>query len=193
MRHVSVCAILVLISAACTHVTPVRPSDPSDRGLEALIQRTGEASTSRREAGPEAAIVLGVVSHEPGQNVSPLVPARSFAFAQDTSSWYNTGTGSLERASTATIREIRFTNRSRGALEGLGLGLLGGAALGALALSQGQNTDGFFSEGDLAWIGAVLGGATGGLVGVVLGALAEHREVYRFEPDASASSNLSSR
>lgn len=179
MRRVILCAILVLTPTACTHATSVRLHSPSDPGLEAITRRAGGTSRIPSEGGPDAAVSL----REDGQGSVPLVPARSLVFALDTSSWYNAETQMLERTSTAGIREVRFTNRTRGAFEGLGLGVLAGGALGALLLMgqdgdcQGDGSCFRFSRGDMGWIGAVLGGAAGGLIGGVRRGKREQRGI----------------
>jgi hypothetical protein len=58
------------------------------------------------------------------------------------------------------------------------LGAVGGGAAGALlGMSSGGSSDGFFTSGDMAGIGAVVLGAVGTVVGTAVGASKE-REVW---------------
>ncbi len=109
--------------------------------------------------------------------------------APDSTSWFDARTDELRTVPTAEVVEVRFVKRGKGALEGLGIGLLTGALTGAvLGLADGDDPPGWFSmtAEQKAGLGAIGLGGLGGLIGPVVGAGVGHRDIYRFEarPDS---------
>jgi len=115
----------------------------------------------------------------------------------DSATWVNAVSGRPQTVATAEIRQIRFKKSGRGALQGLGIGLLTGATLGGII--------GFASGGDppckpapnnvldfceafrlsaveKAAVGAIYLGIAGALVGSPTGALMGSKEEYQLIP-----------
>jgi hypothetical protein len=104
---------------------------------------------------------------------------RDFHLAEDSTQWRDLNTNKAQSISTSEIREISIKNSGRGAWEGFGLGLLAGAATGAVigfasGDDPGANGHGFetlfaHTAGEKALVYDVVTGGGGGLLGVVIG------------------------
>ena len=99
----------------------------------------------------------------------------------DSTSWLDPETGRFESVATAEIQEMRFVRHGKGALEGLGMGLLVGAVVGG-ALGASARCEGwcFVSQGELALIGGAVLGGIGALVGAPIGAAVGSKEIFHF-------------
>lgn len=95
--------------------------------------------------------------------------------------------GQMHTVATDAIEQVAFVQGGRGALDGLGIGLLMGGAGGAMVgLASGStcNEDDLFCDpGFYAAAFGALFGAIGGLVGGAIGSVRGHRTVYRLRAD----------
>ena len=80
------------------------------------------------------------------------------------------------------VQEIRFVNRGRGAMQGAGIGLLIGAVGGA-TLGYSSDGDNYYSAKDMALILGVLGGTSGGFLGIITGSLNGRQNRYKIIKD----------
>jgi hypothetical protein len=159
-------AVLATVAAvtACSHTTYVSPPDMRSC-----------ARVSEKIAGHKATVTLTNGAQFEAQGV--LV-------ALDSVSWLDPQTDELRTVPTAEVWEIHIISHGKGALEGLGIGLLTGALTGAaLGASDGDDPPGWFSmtAAQKAKGGAVVLGGLGALVGPTVGAGVGHRDVYRFD------------
>jgi len=89
---------------------------------------------------------------------------------------------------TAAIRTIRVTRPGRGALDGLGLGFLGGTLVGAVAgaLAGASQSGGLTCHDSPAClfpaIGAGVGAFAGAFIGMIAGAIKGHAPPVEFDP-----------
>jgi hypothetical protein len=111
--------------------------------------------------------------------------ADKLRFAPDSTSWVDPNTRRVIAVQTTEVSDVRFVRRGAGALEGLGLGLLGGALTGAIiGFADGDDPpESFlsFTAEEKAVIGGVLLGGVGGLLGLPIGAAVGSKDVYRIE------------
>ena len=106
----------------------------------------------------------------------------------DSTSWFDPKTGRVRSVATGAISEITFIRKGRGALQGLGIGLVVGALSGAfLGLVHGDDPPCGeswicfrFTAQQKAMIGAVSLGSLGGAVGSLTGAILGSKNRYRF-------------
>ena len=189
---------LVLVLAGCTHT---RNAGFIGGGSYAEINRLG--------AGKEATVTLAVEPYmKVGGGGSMVTDQRdiqvsNLQMALDSTSWLNPRTGRFETVATARIREIRIvkTNHGRGALAGLGGGLLIGAAVGAgygYALGDTTRDNSGIptscerprrehdvgipcTAGEKAAALAIIVGGLSGALGLIVGAAAGSEEIYRFK------------
>ena len=152
----SLCARLavlaVLVLAGCTHSHPLNAASPESR------------SHVNARAEQKSALVTLYDGEE--------VRARSLHVAPDVTTWLDPKTGTMRSVPTSELASVRFTDRGRGVLEGLGLGtaigVVSGAVVGAYAEANGD-------EGGYVSIevpGAILGGAVFGSLGLLIGGIA---------------------
>jgi hypothetical protein len=162
-RCMRACAAVLLFATACTHHHPVTTLHPISPEASATAQLgDGRDVAVRAEPTPEGARWIE-------QGETP------------------TTTGVIVES--ADMRSYTTVSRGRGAVEGVALGGLGGATLGAvLGFAGGDDTcqsGSFcilkFSARDKAFLGGVALGAIGAALGGLIGALAGSRDVY--EPD----------
>lgn len=105
----------------------------------------------------------------------------------DSASWRgrNETAFSVPTSEVFAIR-IEKKNRGRGALEGFGLGLLGGGLLGAF-VGLASDPGPYFTTGESMGIAATGIGALGGLVGILIGAVDGSKKAYRIESSSPPS------
>jgi hypothetical protein len=115
--------------------------------------------------------------------------AEEVTISNDSMSWVDRGTEAASQASIREIRNIVLKSHGTGALEGLGLGVAGGGALGAFVGQIAVGNGGEWGSGAGAAIGLILGGGTGIIVGVITGAIVGHSDSYEF-PAAVQSDSL---
>lgn len=107
------------------------------------------------------------------------------ALGHDTLDWSDPRSGIAHEVPTSDIDRVTFRDHGKGGLEGLGLGLLAGAALGVfLGVAQADEQcvspcATVTSEGK-AFVGGVIGAGVGAVLGGALGYVAGHREAYTF-------------
>ncbi len=132
------------------------------------------------------------------QAIVTLLDGRAFyadklQFAPDSTSWLDPNTRSVMAVHTTKVSDVRFVRRGRGALEGLGIGLLGGVLTGALiGLAGGDEPEDFgclpvCTAKAKAFFGGITFGAIGGLIGLPIGAMAGSKDVYHIEPESPQS------
>jgi len=112
--------------------------------------------------------------------------AKKVRFAPDSTTWVMPVTHKLISIQTTDVSEVRFTKRVKGALQGAGFGLLGGALFGVVA-GLSSDEGGFFTPNELAVIGGVYFAALGGIIGLPVGALIGSKEVYHIQADQTKS------
>jgi hypothetical protein len=87
------------------------------------------------------------------------------------------------------IRGYETKRRGRGALDGLGLGMLGGFLAGALVAATQTGEEGtpcvdhcgpHISDGTVMVVGGMVGAAVGGAIGLGTGAIIGHKDRYLF-------------
>jgi len=95
--------------------------------------------------------------------------------------------GQMHTVATDAIEQVAFVQGGRGALDGLGIGLLmggaGGAMIGLASGSTCNEDDLFCDPGFYAAVSGALFGTIGGLVGGAIGSARGHRTVYRLRAD----------
>lgn len=114
-------------------------------------------------------------------------------FTPDWTSWIDPATQTGVKVETREISSIKFMSRGKGALDGLGIGLLTGALVGITAgLSGGDDPPGLFSwtAEEKATIGGIFLGALGALVGLPVGTAAGSSDIYRIDKEISDSSTM---
>ena len=116
-----------------------------------------------------------------------LYYAEKLRLEPDSTLWIDAYAKSAQAAKTSEVAHVRFTRRGKGALEGLGLGLLGGAVSGAiLGFTDGDEpSDSWWpwTAEEKAIIGGIFFGGMGGLTGILIGAIAGSKDVYRPTPE----------
>ena len=97
--------------------------------------------------------------------------------AADLTTWLDPETGGLRSAPTSEVEAVTFRRPGYGALEGLAVGALVGAALGFVAyeIERGDPATAFAGQGEVT--GTI--GLVGGLAGAAVGAALSDRVVYR--------------
>ena len=164
MLHRLFFTALLLWLPACTHTRTVEVASPE-------AQRAINVRVERRTA--RVALAGG-----------SAVSVRALHVAPDVTTWIDPATGKTGSAPTAEVVSVQFTNRGRGLLEGLGLGLVVGAGGGALVglATYEEPRPGelciFCSRSDSALLGAVffgmVGTGLGGLIGLARGSRIVH-------------------
>jgi hypothetical protein len=159
------CARLVvlaaLVLAGCTHHRPLDAASPESRS-HVNARAEGEYALVTLHGGEEA-------------------PARGLHVAPDVTTWLDSDTGEARSVPTTSLASVRFTDRGRGVLEGIGLGTAIGFAFGTVAGTL-DDSGGIVQFSPLL-IGAGYGMA-GFLVGIAVGAERGSRTVYA-PPDAT--------
>jgi hypothetical protein len=158
-----VCAAILLVTA-CTHHHPVATLLPMSTSGEATAQLSDGHDVEVR-AAPTAAGARWIAQGE-----TPATPVRAGVTVES-----------------ADMRSYTTVSRGRGAVEGLALGVLGGAAIGVgIGLASGNDdpTRCFicFSAGDKAILGGFALGSIGLAVGTLLGVMIGSRDVYEVDP-----------
>lgn len=139
------------------------------------------SSNARTELNARAEGETTTLTLRTGESVS----ARSVSVAPDMTTWIDPATGDVRSVSTREVATVRFDNRGRGALEGLGwgaaigagAGVLVGAVSGATDDNEGESIE-VYSSSESAGLAAIVLGVTGGLVGTAVGTIRQRRTVY---------------
>lgn len=153
---------LAVLLAGCSHVRTVDSVGAAETG--AYI------SEINTRAQRQPAIVVLTEGESIKANALQITP--------ESVSWLDSETGQMREVATSEVQEIRFVRRSRGVLQGLGLGALIGAGVGsALGYAGG---DGFlFSAEESALVVGLLGSAVAAAVGIVAGLDGASQDRYR--------------
>ncbi len=157
------CFLFVIIYSGCSHVHILKTGPEGSAQFPDEINHKKTTLTLR--------------------GTGDFTDVRLIRMTPDSTFWKLTN-GQILKASSGEIAQIQFVNRGRGALEGLGIGVLVGGITGAvIGLASGNDNEGFirFSAGAKALMGAVFFGALGGLIGTPIGAAAGSRDIYHFE------------
>lgn len=112
--------------------------------------------------------------------------AASLRIDGDSTSWLDPDTREARTTETSAIEKVEFRSSGRGALNGLGIGILtGGGALALLGLAEGDDTCPpgrwcFFqwTAEEKAGLYGVTGGVLGGLAGLLIGAAVGRTDSY---------------
>lgn len=95
--------------------------------------------------------------------------------------WHDFNLQETRSVPTGLLKAVGRQNRFLGGLEGFGIGLMSGAALGYLVGSLSGAHNKSLDEGGLPWQFSILfGGAVGGITGAIIGAVFGHKYEYRF-------------
>ena len=201
--------VLIALVMALTGCTTVKTVDLVDHETLTAVDPDAELSVSERRAQYLAVYVrerqAGSFSRinrlaRRKQVLLTLADGRALKVSSlqatpDSTSWFNKDTDRFETVATAEIQEIRFVKRGKGALQGLGLGLLTGAVLGAIVARGEVTVNGATDEqlcgeeGDpfLCYYAVTTKAALavsmvglGSLLGPIVGAVLGSKEVYRF-------------
>ena len=153
----------------CAHNYTVRPTEPEDY-----------TSLNQRALQKQAIVTL---------MDGRTVPADKLRFAPDSTSWIDPNTRKVMTVRTTGVSNIRFVRRGKGALQGFGIGLLGGAVGGAIigiAISD-ESADAPFTPGAAPFTVGIFFGGVGGLIGIPIGAAIGSKDVYHIQSgDANA-------
>ena len=130
-----------------------------------------------------------------------VIAGQDIQISSDSTLWREPDSNQRQSVATSQIREISIKNSGRGAWEGFGIGLLAGAATGAvIGFASGDDSG---ADGQellslpLSWfqvnaeqkvtIGAILGGGIGGLVGLTIGASTGSKDKFVLQENKNAS------
>lgn len=170
---ITVVAILLVASAGCSSSKTVTTDDPSTG------QRLSEINA--RAASKPARITL-----RDGTDLK----VRALRIDPDSASWLDSETHDVVSVATHEITDVAFTDHGQGAVKGLLFGALStGLVLGGLGLASGDDPPcsrgtwfcfRYTAEEKASMLG-VAGAATGGLVGLITGALSGQRDTYHIE------------
>ncbi len=158
--------VLFILLPACTHV---RTANSDDRYAEI---------NQRSEREPVTVWLTNGVRFR----------TERLHIASDVTTWYEYGTVEVQRFPTDEIARVEFKSRGRGALEGLGIGLVVGAITGfAFDFASGQQDEENIIqvddlEEDVAIVLGVLWSSLGGLIGLPIGAVVGSKDVYPITP-----------
>jgi hypothetical protein len=144
--------LATLTLAGCTHSRPFDTASPASR-----------ADINTRAESESALVTL-----DGGEQVR----ARGLHVAPDATTWIDPSTGEMHSVPTSKLASVRFTDRGRGVLEGLGLGLAIGIGVGVPLGAAGSAGD---ESGLIEYTtaeGALLGAVAFGSLGVLIGAAA---------------------
>ncbi len=163
VRCVTALAGLAVVLQGCTAVHSVEVQGRSNEANWGLSEINERASTRR------ARLFLG-----DGRRLT----AGGLRVETDSTSWI--ADGRYETVATSAVTRVQFVERGRGALEGLGLGLLSGAVVGGVIGFVSYNGPDFLagSRGESAVVGAGLLSYLTTPLGLLLGVAEGHREVY---------------
>lgn len=107
--------------------------------------------------------------------------AQKLRLSSDSVYWTNLEDDSDNATENYKISRIEFTSHGKGALEGLGSGLLAGALIGAtLGFMSGDDPPGFLSytAAEKAVISGIGLGALGSILGLLGGAISGHKDIF---------------
>lgn len=145
-----------------------------------------DATTIQQQAGDTEVVALLA----PPVTQEPPVPAKLLAVAPETTR-VETPAGASISVPTADVRVVVTRDRSRGLIDGLCLGVLAGAAIGAGAGYSVSNDSSSKSWGGVTFprestmvFGTFALGALGGVLGAAVGAVTGHQTHYVFGPAA---------
>ena len=180
------CLPWFMLATGCSTVRTVTLSQEKDR----TIHEQPEAFSSMEKFAENEKAYIRFAYGEPVNKVKLRITPDSLIWAtEQPGSW-----SEIDRWSEANfyygapwseITSITFVSPGRGALEGLGIGLLVGGLLGALmGFADGDDPEGSFiwvSAETKAVVGGGFFGAIGGLIGIIIGAARGHQYVYLFD------------
>jgi len=148
--------VAALALAGCTHSRPLDTTSPESR-THVNARAEGESARLTLHGGEE-------------------VRAHGLHVAPDVTTWLDPDTGEMRSAPTGDLASVRFTDRGRGVLEGIGLGTAIGFAFG---VSVGAGAYLGLGESDGASViqvspagGVLIVGAGFGLIGLFIGGVA---------------------
>jgi len=109
------------------------------------------------------------------------ISGRNIYVTQDSIRWIDPETGSVHALPTSDVTSVEIKRGGRGALEGMGIGFLSGATIGAFGgFASGDDPPGWFSmtaEQKAAGGGLVLG-LSGAIIGLPVGALVGSKDIF---------------
>ncbi len=167
MRRLVATIVIIPLVVGCSHVQHIDPTASEDHIAEVNQRVRGRTVTVQLVDLTEFKARDVVVAADSTRMVL-LAPTRRST-----------------TLSNSSIRTLAVTNRADGALRGLGMGFLVGAAAGAV-IGAATVDDNYAAPGDpmstseSVGTGIALLGTLGAVSGLVLGAVFGEREVYRF-------------
>ena len=160
-----VLVVVVMVCPGCATTYLLDSEERSSAAHEPIAEINERASVSR----------VGLSLDD-----GPLLIVSNLRVGPDSTSWVTAS--SYETVATSSVTRVQFVNRGRGALDGLGLGLLGGVVVGGVLGAVSYNGPDFFtsSRGESARFGAVFLSFITVPLGLLTGVTIGHREVYMF-------------
>lgn len=155
----------LLLATGCTHQQPLR------------LDEVGRLARFNAQATEQ----IAVVTLSDGETHS----ARSLQVTPDLTSWIDPGSNAVMSVPTHDVADVRLRDRGKGALDGLGLGVVIGGLTGAvIGLASGDDDPDLlfaFKASEKAMVGGIGLGLLGGIVGLVVGGVAGSEEVYQID------------
>lgn len=112
------------------------------------------------------------------------INALNVSLSEDTLCWNDSKTKLRDCMSCLEINSVIYKNDWLGGVEGLGIGMLGGGALGFIIGSANPNLDNEWGSGSTAAVYSILGALGGTLIGFNTGMLIGHTYEYKFQCEA---------
>jgi hypothetical protein len=107
------------------------------------------------------------------------IKGRDIHVGNDSTSFVNEDNNELDRLANTSIRSIETKDHAVGAMEGLGIGVLGGGGLGFGLVWMIHQQDDYGRT-----FYGLLGGMAGGTIGLVVGLAKGHTDRYEFSQGA---------
>jgi hypothetical protein len=112
------------------------------------------------------------------------MPVKNLRISPDSCVWLNPPTGQIRTSRLEDVRQIVYTDNSRGTWEGAGIGALAGAAFLTTVFALSDETGDRRLRRAALLIAPGIGGLLGGVVGAVVGGITGHDNTYTITPYA---------
>jgi hypothetical protein len=156
MKH-PIVVIVCSFTLSCTHITHIPP--------ESSLQRINKLAQSNG----------AVIKFQNGQ----ICKGKHLKISSDSTTWID-DSDQRQKTLTSEVHMITFNSHGKGAMEGLGLGMLFGGTAGAvLGYTNGDDPGNeTFSRGEMMRIRGVVMGVIGGATGTIFGLAAGSTERF---------------
>jgi hypothetical protein len=112
------------------------------------------------------------------------MPVKNLRISPDSCVWLNPMTGQIRNSRLENVRQIVYTDNSRGTWEGAGIGALAGAAFVTTVIALSDDRGEHRLKSAALMIAPVAGGLLGGVAGAVIGGISGHDRTYTIAPYA---------